>query len=318
MSAQIRSRSLWDPAIVKPAIVASLRKLDPRVQFKNPVMFIVEAGSVLTTLILVQEIVSGAGRPLFTGQVAAWLWFTVLFANFAEAMAEGRGKAQADTLRKTRTETVANRLLPDGAHRVCRGRDAAQGRRRDGQGRRVHSRRRRDHRGCGIGRRVGHYRRVRAGHSRVRRRPIGGDRRHARAVGLDQGAHHVGSRPHVPRSDDRARRGRGPAEDAERDRAQHSAGRAHAGLSARRRDAAAAGRLRRRDHLHSGAGVAPRVPDSNDDWRTDFRHRHRRYGSPGAAQRPRDVGTRCRGRGRRGYPPARQDRHDHARQPAGD
>ena len=114
MSAQIRSRSLWDPAIVKPAIVASIRKLDPRVQIKNPVMFIVEVGSLLTTLIFLQELVTGAGRPLFTGQVAAWLWFTVLFANFAEAMAEGRGKAQADTLRKTRTETVANRLLPDG------------------------------------------------------------------------------------------------------------------------------------------------------------------------------------------------------------
>jgi K+-transporting ATPase ATPase B chain len=113
-SAQIRSRSLWDPAIVNPSIVASIRKLDPRVQIKNPVMFIVEAGSALTTLILVQEIITGAGAPLFTAQVAAWLWFTVLFANFAEAMAEGRGKAQADTLRKTRTETVAHRLLSDG------------------------------------------------------------------------------------------------------------------------------------------------------------------------------------------------------------
>ena len=77
-------------------------------------MFIVEAGSLLTTIIFVQEVTSGAGRPLFTGQVAFWLWFTVLFANFAEAMAEGRGKAQADTLRKTRTETVANRLADGG------------------------------------------------------------------------------------------------------------------------------------------------------------------------------------------------------------
>jgi K+-transporting ATPase ATPase B chain len=90
--------------------VDSLRKLDPRIQVKNPVMFIVEVGSVLTTIIFIQELTSGVGRPLFTGQVAFWLWFTVLFANFAEAMAEGRGKAQADTLRRTRTETVANRL----------------------------------------------------------------------------------------------------------------------------------------------------------------------------------------------------------------
>ena len=106
--------SIWDPVIVRQAIVDSLRKLDPRTQFRNPVMFIVEVGSLLTTLIFVQELVTGVGRPLFTGQVAFWLWFTVLFANFAEAMAEGRGKAQADTLRKTRTETVANLVATDG------------------------------------------------------------------------------------------------------------------------------------------------------------------------------------------------------------
>jgi K+-transporting ATPase ATPase B chain len=90
--------------------VDSLWKLDPRIQVQNPVMFIVEVGSLLTTIIFIQELTSDVGRPLFTGQVAFWLWFTVLFANFAEAMAEGRGKAQADTLRRTRTETVANRL----------------------------------------------------------------------------------------------------------------------------------------------------------------------------------------------------------------
>jgi K+-transporting ATPase ATPase B chain len=106
---------MWDARIVRPAILDSLRKLDPRTQIKNPVMFIVEVGSVLTTLIFVQELAAGGGHPFFTGQVAAWLWFTVLFANFAEAMAEGRGKAQADTLRKTRTETVANRLRGDGS-----------------------------------------------------------------------------------------------------------------------------------------------------------------------------------------------------------
>ena len=77
-------------------------------------MFIVEAGSLLTTIIFVQELMAGDGQPLFTGQVAFWLWFTVLFANFAEAMAEGRGKAQADTLRKARTETVANKVFAGG------------------------------------------------------------------------------------------------------------------------------------------------------------------------------------------------------------
>jgi K+-transporting ATPase ATPase B chain len=105
-----RTVSIWDPAIVNQAIVDSFRKLDPRIQVTNPVMFIVEAGSLLTTIVWIQELMGGTGSPLFTGQVAFWLWFTVLFANFAEAMAEGRGKAQAATLRRARTETTAVRL----------------------------------------------------------------------------------------------------------------------------------------------------------------------------------------------------------------
>jgi len=110
MSARARQISIWDPAIVRPAVVDSLRKLAPRIQFKNPVMFIVEVGSLITTAIWVQELLAGTGNPLFTGQVAFWLWFTVLFANFAEAMAEGRGKAQAASLRRTRAETTALRI----------------------------------------------------------------------------------------------------------------------------------------------------------------------------------------------------------------
>jgi len=102
--------SLWDPSIVRHASLDAVKKLDPRVQVKNPVMFIVEVGSLLTTVVFLQERLSGTGQPLFTGQVAFWLWFTVLFANFAEAMAEGRGKAQADTLRKTRTEPLISVL----------------------------------------------------------------------------------------------------------------------------------------------------------------------------------------------------------------
>jgi K+-transporting ATPase ATPase B chain len=114
MAERARRISIWNPAIVSQAIAGSFAKLDPRVQFKNPVMFIVEAGSALTTIIWIQELAGGVGRPLFTGQVAFWLWFTVLFANFAEAMAEGRGKAQAATLRKAKAETKAVRILPDG------------------------------------------------------------------------------------------------------------------------------------------------------------------------------------------------------------
>jgi K+-transporting ATPase ATPase B chain len=111
MSERARTISIWDAAIVRQASIDALKKLDPRLQIKNPVMFIVEVGSLLTTMIFVQELMNGGGNPLFTGQVVFWLWFTVIFANFAEAMAEGRGKAQADTLRKTRTETTANRIL---------------------------------------------------------------------------------------------------------------------------------------------------------------------------------------------------------------
>ena len=134
MSERARTISMWDPTIVRQAVADSFRKLDPRIQIKNPVMFIVEVGSLLTTIIFVQELIAGTGRPLFTGQVAFWLWFTVLFANFAEAMAEGRGKAQADTLRKTRTETVARRLTADGTGRDRSSRHPAEERRGHGQG----------------------------------------------------------------------------------------------------------------------------------------------------------------------------------------
>ena len=101
--------SLFEPSIMRRAVIDALHKLDPRQQVRNPVMFIVLVGSVWTTVLFVRDLVSGAAA-WFTGQLAAWLWFTVLFANFAEAIAEGRGKAQADALRRTRTETKAKLL----------------------------------------------------------------------------------------------------------------------------------------------------------------------------------------------------------------
>jgi K+-transporting ATPase ATPase B chain len=112
MSSTSKNRkSIWDPAIVRGAAIGSVRKLNPMKMMGNPVMFVVEVGSVITTILLIL-------RPheafKFNLQITLWLWFTVLFANFAEAMAEGRGKAQADTLRKARSETVANRLLANG------------------------------------------------------------------------------------------------------------------------------------------------------------------------------------------------------------
>jgi K+-transporting ATPase ATPase B chain len=106
--------SLWDGQIVQRAIGDSFRKLHPRTMARNPVMFVVEVGSVLTTLRLIQDAATGRGNLGFEFQITFWLWLTVLFANFAEAMAEGRGKAQADTLRRAKTETVAKRERGDG------------------------------------------------------------------------------------------------------------------------------------------------------------------------------------------------------------
>ncbi len=102
--------SVFSPAILGPAVAASFRKLDPRAMAKNPVMFVVEVVAALTTVLFVRDVVTGAADLLFTGQIVLWLWFTVLFANFSEAVAEGRGKAQADSLRRTRTDVVARRL----------------------------------------------------------------------------------------------------------------------------------------------------------------------------------------------------------------
>ncbi len=105
--------SLFEPAIVKRAIKESFVKLDPRKVAKNPVMFVVEITSVMTTLFWIRGLVQGATDTLFVGQVSLWLWFTVLSANFAEAMAEGRGKAQADSLRRAKTDTIARLLVDD-------------------------------------------------------------------------------------------------------------------------------------------------------------------------------------------------------------
>jgi K+-transporting ATPase ATPase B chain len=131
MNEQIQKRerrkgrsSLTDRAILVPAIGGSFRKLDPRLMARNPVMFVVEIGSVITTIVFVAGLfngapaTSGSNNELFVGQITIWLWFTVLFANFAEAVAEGRGKAQAAALRKTRSETIARKLVDGKEERV--------------------------------------------------------------------------------------------------------------------------------------------------------------------------------------------------------
>ncbi len=114
--ASIQHKGIWDSGIMRGAIVDSFRKLHPRLMAKNPVMFVVEVGSVLCTVSFASDLMAGNSKEaLFSGQITLWLWFTVLFANFAEAIAEGRGKAQAENLRKTREETTAFLQLPDGS-----------------------------------------------------------------------------------------------------------------------------------------------------------------------------------------------------------
>ena len=106
-----KKKSLFDGAIVRRASVDALKKLNPALMAKNPVMFVVEVGSVVTTVLLFVR----SGHFAFNLQITLWLWFTVLFANFAEAMAEGRGKAQADALRKAKSETTAYKLKAEGS-----------------------------------------------------------------------------------------------------------------------------------------------------------------------------------------------------------
>src|SRR6201997_1387102 len=125
-TAKLQKRSsmstMLDPKILRPAIAASFTKLHPRLMLKNPVMFVVEVVAALTTVIFLRDLVTGGEHLGFTLQIILWLWFTVLFANFAEAVAEGRGKAQADSLRKTRTESQAKLLSgSDGTYRLVPG-----------------------------------------------------------------------------------------------------------------------------------------------------------------------------------------------------
>src|SRR6201987_6162163 len=117
-TSQLRKRTpssaLFDAKIVVPAIGSAFVKLDPRALMGNPVMFVLEIVTMVTTVILIRDLFTGSGQIGFEFQIVLWLWFTVLFANFATAVAEGRGKAQADTLRRQRTETQAKLITGNG------------------------------------------------------------------------------------------------------------------------------------------------------------------------------------------------------------
>jgi K+-transporting ATPase ATPase B chain len=116
MATKANALSIFDPALLGPAVRQAFTKLDPRQLFRNPVIFVTEAVAVLVTLMFVLDLFRAPGSAAFSGQIALWLWFTVLFATFAEAVAEGRGKAQADSLRATKTSLVAKRLKDGARH----------------------------------------------------------------------------------------------------------------------------------------------------------------------------------------------------------
>ena len=296
-----------------------VRKLDPRMMVKNPVMFVVEVGAVA------DDGPAGARRrrrprrhrlraadhALAVGHGAV----RQLRRSDGRRARQGAGRHAAQGADRDRRQPARRRRARP---RRCRPPSLRKGDVVHGAGRRVHPVRRRDHRGRRVGGRVGDHRRVGAGDPRGRRRSLGGHRRHAGAVGLDQGPRHRRSRADVPRPDDRAGRRRRAAEDAERDRAQHPAGRADDHLPAGGGHAAAVRDLLRRAAVDVRAGVAAGLPDPDDDRRAAVGDRHRRHGPAGPAQRAGDVGPRGRGGRRRAHAAARQDRHDHARQPAGD
>ena len=125
---KVTASTMLDPKILVPAIKSAFVKLDPRLMIKSPVMFVVEVVAALTTVIFLRDLVTGGANLGFTFQIILWLWFTVLFANFAEAVAEGRGKAQAELLKKTRTESQAKLLTGSDKTLSSGARHRAQGR----------------------------------------------------------------------------------------------------------------------------------------------------------------------------------------------
>ena len=217
-----------------------------------------------------------------------------------------------------RSDTEARRLLADGSEELVAAAELQKGDAVVCEAGDLDPVRRRHHRGRRVGRRVGHHRRVRTGHPGVRRRPFRGHRRHQGAVGPHRGADHRRARPHLPRPDDQPGRGRQPAEDAERDRAHDPAGGAHDRLPAGRgRAPAVRATTPAATRLGRGARRAARLPHPDDDRRAAVGDRHRRHGPARAAQRAGDVRPGGRGGRRRADVAARQDRHDHPRQPDG-
>ena len=300
--AEKKGKAIWDMKIVRGAVWDSFVKLHPRKMMGNPVMFVVEVGSVVTTVLLVRDVMHHQGAFGFNLQITLWLWFTVLFANFAEAMAEGRGKAQAEALRKARSETVANRVLPDGkiekiASSKLRSGDlvnVSAGEFIPGDGEIVEGVASVDESAI-------------TGESAPVIREAGGDRSAVTGgtrVLSDCIKIKITSNPGETFLD----RMIALVEGAERQKTPNEIALniLLAGLTIIFLLAVV---TLQPFAVYSGcaadgvrAGVAAGLPDSDHHRRTAFRDRHRRHGSPGATQRPGHVRTRGGGRGRRQYP----------------
>ena len=279
---------MFDPEIIRRAIRESFVKLNPRLVAKNPVMFVVEVGAALTTVFVIKDAITGASGVFFGVQIAFWLWFTVVFANFAEAMAEARGKAQADALRKTKTDTMARKLLPNDKFEMV---SASQLRAGDvvyceagylipGDGEVIE----------GV---ASVDESVITGESAPVIRESGGDRS-AVTGGTKVLSDHIKikitseSWRNISGSHDCPRGRSGAPEDAQRDRPQYSDRRFDADLFVGRGDVAAlcqvrhiGGRKRHRT-IGGGSGFSAGLLDPDDHRRAAFRHWHRRHG-------PRDA-----------------------------
>ena len=331
MTDRPEQRSAFDAGLLRSATVASFAKLDPRHQWHNPVMFVVEIGALITTVGWLIQLfggspLGGGDEPAwFTFTVAVWLWLTVVFANLAEALAEGRGRAQADALRAMRSDTVARLGAPrtpaEGGGWVVGGeRRSSELRRGDvviveagevipGDGTVVEGIASVDESAI-------------TGESAPVIREAGGDR-----SAVTGGTRVLSDRIVVEITQEPGQsfldrmiglvEGAAAAQDAERDRAEHPARRAHDHLPRGRRHAAAVRRVRRHPGVGRDAHRAAGRADPDDDRRAALGDRDRRHGPAGAPQRARPVGSCGGGLGRRRRAAARQDRHDHARQPPG-
>ena len=323
-TSQLRKRmpvtALTDPKIVWPAIGSAFAKLDPRAMMKNPVMFVVEVVAALTTVIFIREWIGGSEHLGFTFQIIVWLWITVLFANFAEAVAEGRGKAQAASLRQTREETKA-KLIVDGEDGLVVPTPA--GKLGPGQVVLVEA-----------GDLIPSDGEVIEGVASVNEAAITGESAPViREAGGDRSAVTGGTLVVSDWLKVRITAAQGSTfldrmiklvEGAERQKTPNEialnillAGH-DPDLRLRHGDDSELCRLRRRHDLDRRRRCAVRDAHSDDHRRPSVGHRHRRHGPARPLQRARHVGPRSGGGGRRRYAAPRQDRHHYARQPPGD